>query len=877
MGVSRRDVMRSGGLALAVSTMGAAESSAKEETASRVRARDDRITLYGPVQAPVAVERAFQSLLSWMSEQGWSEYLNSAAGLDLRACRTAGDSELFKDLGRLATAEMQDFAGVRAIQPGDPAMSLLYHALASPDVQHSLIRAYPSPEQIDAIENYIYARAPLPEQGAEVWELAVFAYEYRHSSKTPHRKHADLAYARTGVARTGTNGSLWDPRARSFVNVGPDRDGSSVRVTPARYGLFLARKLSGRDTQRIGYNALDRRLDFLVPFRKLYAGCPHLDGRSLAFAQSHLDEKLARLARHFVELPYGSSLDPDKPPFVRRSASRATLTGQTTLASSDTDLATVHMLGGSAVLSPAARPLVEEAFQGSERMRFIVPPRKERVFGISNRRYSTLKLLDEPIDEAVDFILSDFIFRGGRQTTGLRSPRNGPVFINIRHRVLPGGKLQHIGNTREDETTLDRGGYEAAMFLDGLCDGCIEAELTPGAGLGAEQAPEWLKRSPRPAFSIIAAPDFFPRFDPVDLGDKDKTFLEGGTETASGGRLPANPNIRRPGKAEYAFPIDLRDRVTQTITAVVSADPRAGAQANAGSQSVREVNTLPDTMSNVFAPGWDVTYSKTAPENSGQRKVIHFATFGLGSPFPEDMKLCAAANGMWAGSSPDAARTFYPDLEKLPLLGRPATAAPLTDTELGFHPRSPAVVEHDQSSRAGWDGEHGPYVIVRAAGGTSLRVNYADMMLSDYVVNARAGRFDIGRMRHLTAEMMIERMEALRTCIDGLPGRDRVRSTRMWLVNFEEVSDWTAGAIGAGIPLALGGRDDRGKIPGVPGSAGRGSLLLFAKALGIAGNGLEIGRREQPCRAFYVCRVAARHFSYAIIDGRAPTPKLVWA
>lgn len=880
MELSRRDLFRASGTALVTGGI-AVGAEGKAVAATRDPEPLDRTAdpAGNLAEPPGQVEAAFRDLLAWMIGHGWSEYLYSTVGLDLEAALRNPDRVLIEPLPTPTAGDFADFGGLRAVQPGDPAMSLLYHALASSDValrggdgRPAPSSAYPSPAQIDALENYIYSRAKLGVEGeGDGLVLAVFAYEYRASGKTPHKRHSDLVYARTGVARAGTDACNWDPVARSYVNK-PEQNTApeAVAVTPARYGLFLARQVKRGRIFRIGKNSQDKGLTFLLPIRKLYDGCPHLHGRRLAFAEAHRDEKLFRLT-DFVPLPPGETFDTCKPPFIRRSASRAVVGVQTNLHGHDSELAGIQMLTGSATVTPAARPLVCEAFQGRKRLRFIVPRAKESHLGFtSNRRYTTLKLLKKPLLEVVDFVLSDFVFAGGRYTTGFRSPRNGPVFVNIRHKVGKDGKLVHLG-TDKDLKEIEKGGYEAAMFLDGLCDGCVEAQLEDPAGGAQGASPAWLK-PPLPAFSLVAAPDFFPRFDPIDLARKDFFFLEGGTETASGGRLPANPNIPRPSNpSERAFPPNLGDKRTLTVTAAVSAPPNQNRPERRAYRKGDGVNTLPDTVSNVFAPGWDVTYSK--------ERILYYATFGLGSPFPEDMKLCAAANGMWAGSSPDASRTFYPDLEPIPVLGRPSTAMPMTDHELGFHPASPGATEHKAPDARGWDGEYGPFVRILSGGhGSTIGVDYADMNLSDYVVNARSCRLDLGRMRQLSAADIIERMEALQACIWALPGKDKVRNTKLWLVSAEKVENWSGGASGLGIPTALGGRDGSGRIPPAPNVRGPGWLYVFAARAGKPCKGIEAGRRMQPVSRLFVCQVASRIVCSAVIDAAAGTPpELRWS
>jgi hypothetical protein len=307
-----------------------------------------------------------------------------------------------------------------------------------------------------------------------------------------------------------------------------------------------------------------------------------------------------------------------------------------------------------------------------------------------------------------------------------------------------------------------------------------------------------------------------------------------------------------------AFPINFSDKLTETMTAVVSAPASANvndAPAPRSSRAYWAVNSLPDTVSFVFAPGWDVTYSSSDDEP----KVTFLASYGLGSPFPEDMKLCAVANGMWAGSSPDASRTFFPDLEKFPLLGRPATAVPLLDDELGYHPASPAVEDHGGDAKFGWDGEFGPFVRIEA---DSFGVDFADMLLSDYVTNASAGLFDLGRMRLLSASETLVRMSALARCIKTLPGADRVRSTEMWLVSAEAVENWQDGAVGLGVPAAFALHDARNRVAAAPGIAGKGWLFLFARSKGEPMASPHAKRRFQKCKAFYLCQVSDRAVRY---------------
>src|SRR4029077_2331345 len=110
-------------------------------------------------------------------------------------------------------------------------------------------------------------------------------------------------------------------------------------------------------------------------------------------------------------------------------------------------------------------------------------------------------------------------------------------------------------------------------------------------------------------------------------------------------------------------------------------------------QWARTTSYLTDAASNQFAPGWDVTFG-------GSIWKKFYTTYGLGSPFPEDVKLCAASNSFWPAAAPDASRTF--DRKSTP------TAIPMLDEELGYHPRNPDRPP-GASTDTGWDGEHGPF------------------------------------------------------------------------------------------------------------------------------------------------------------------------
>jgi hypothetical protein len=186
-----------------------------------------------------------RAVINRLAPRGWRE-LMERHGLHLDASDLA--AELRRALvgnGGASTidrtiAGFEDFSpnGTAAIEPGDPGLSLLYHALASPNVYPTPTGSrtdddFPTLLELDTMENYIYGIAKRKLVDLDDVVVAVFAYQYRPGSTSVHGKHADMAFSRTGVARVGTVPMHYDPLRRSFW--------------PARYGAFLAqrRKLGG--------------------------------------------------------------------------------------------------------------------------------------------------------------------------------------------------------------------------------------------------------------------------------------------------------------------------------------------------------------------------------------------------------------------------------------------------------------------------------------------------------------------------------------------------------------------------------------------------------------------------------------------------------
>ncbi|PNQ95037.1 hypothetical protein C1S70_31010 (plasmid) [Azospirillum argentinense] len=739
---------------------------------------------------------------------GWGGLL-ARHGLRLDAPDQGG--ELARKLAVDRTvAGFEDFclAGERGIEPGHPAASLLYHALASPDVHPTADgspaapSAYPTLAELDAIENYIYSLAPPDLSALKNPAIAVFAYQYRPASSSTHGYHADLAFSRTGVSRVGTRSPVYDGRQRCFR---PDPlSGDGIAATPARYAAFLAeaRRPVNADPIMGRRDQNDPMRVFLFPVHKLFDGIECLPGQSIAiaFREFHVNEKLRR-----VHVPGGipvvDGFDIDAAPFLRTSDNGG-------------KLVELQQAGASILVAPTIHgALVRTARQKNTRsgkeeiVRFKVPP------ATTSNRFST-----------------------SLQIPPVNGVRTAPEYLNLRHRVernATNGELTVIDMQdwpeSEFQAALRNGKYEAAHFVDDTCDGVVTVAIDGLTAAGAAVPMELA------AYSLVTAPDFFPLADQLEvtnwvrrnLQNLQEHFSQGSPWPLCEGRMPANLELPVPGAPAGRRAFDARR--DQTITAVVGTRPLS-TETNAPDRKKRFVSFLPDAASNEFAPGWDVSLS-------GSDGTAYYAAYGLGSPFPEDAKLCAALNSFWPAVAPDASRTFR--------FTSSPTAMPLLDEEIGLHPDHPEVRAGRATGQRGWDGEYGPYF--ETVDGTAA-VNHASLERSDYVSNTLNGRVSLRATASLDAAELIRRMDALRRCIAALPpDNDLVSTTQLWLVSAKAVPDWSAPTAGRG-DSALDGD---------------GYLYVFATVNGAATSaGQDVTRRRVPLIDRYECQIASRTLAF---------------
>jgi hypothetical protein len=677
-------------------------------------------------------------------------------GLDLRA----GDLErtLLEPLPAIdrTVPGFEDFAleGGRAIEPGSPCRSLLYHALASPRVGvgggiHG-VGGFPTPAELETIENFVYAVARMSLADLEIRSdgaplaIVVFAREYRPAINTVHRRHADMCYSRTGVARVGDAPARYVPAARGYTPFdapSPHR----VRALPCRYAAYIAVQLPGR-ADRFGPMQFqqsrtitkdfggkietvvvpgDDERKFWAPVHKLFGGPECLRGMELTvrLKATHVNEKLRRV--HLALGGRGFATGWSEP-----DLSTWPFTFSTGIAEFST-----HRDDGPGLLVPVPHErLVERArTRGGRLVTFTVP---------TNKPYASS-------------------FNPGSSPSGARAT---PEYVHARHRLDGKNGVTDLGNQPDVRGLVARGGYKAVQYVDFTGDGWIEADIddrpneAPGPSL-ALQVPRRLA-----AYSMVAPVDYFPRVKQAEL-------IQWWTRSSPPGLVskvwPDNPGPPL-ALSDMRFPTNLTltgasfDAEDDTMTAVVGSLSDERAPTLVLPQREFRAVSLPDGAAGVFAPGWDTSLDRTPETDPTDEKLLvrpgvyHLAAHGLGSPFPEDAKLCAALSAFWPAASPDITRAFAP--------GRYATATPLTDDVIGV------------GGRPGWDGTPGPRLIPRAK-----EVEYYSLDYVDWVEATLQQQFRFDRISDLGPEEYAARTLVTANVYHGL-GATTTADKRRWAI-----------------------------------------------------------------------------------------------
>lgn len=147
---------------------------------------------------------------------------------------------------------------------------------------------FPTPAEIETVENYVYGAEPPAlaelESRADGRRLAivVFALHYRNTPGSVHGRHAQLCFARAGIARIGTMAPLYDAKRRTFA-VLDDARPFDFRVVPRRFAAYIGVEMTGADGSFGPQDALpgDKDLAFWVPLHKLFSGPECIAGLDL--------------------------------------------------------------------------------------------------------------------------------------------------------------------------------------------------------------------------------------------------------------------------------------------------------------------------------------------------------------------------------------------------------------------------------------------------------------------------------------------------------------------------------------------------------------------------------------------------------------------
>jgi hypothetical protein len=333
-----------------------------------------------------------------------------------------------------------------------------------------------------------------------------------------------------------------------------------------------------------------------------------------------------------------------------------------------------------------------------------------------------------------------------------------PEYVHARTRSR-NGQLEDLNEHTDVIGEMKRKAYDALHYIDFTGEGWVT--------LASPQIDE-SNLDVLPAYALVSAPDLYPASGQYELSEWSRSnqvppFFRNSLWSIeptplSETRLPAN--LQLPGS-----PFSRTDR---TVTAVVAMGNRAGGPPPLWpqQQDARRTSMLPDDAAGVFAPGWDVARDRTA----GSAGVDHLAAYGLGSPFPEDAKLCAALSTFWPAVAPDVYRTFVK-----PVGNTNGTIAPMTDEEIG------------QLGTLPWDGIPGPRVV---SVGAQAFVEFPAFLNADYVHQALENRFSIRLTAQITAEEYQARVIVACRFFSVLSNLGNLRAERnRWLIlSFREIT-----------------------------------------------------------------------------------------
>jgi len=660
-----------------------------------------------------------------LAAHGWRDLILRASG---RAIDLTGRN-LKASLGKRLRVDRSvpgfaDFGGRQGIEPGDPGGSLLYHAFASPAVQAESLTDYPTLAEIEAVENYVYGVRPptlaslQARAGADVLAVVVFAVEYRTARDAVHGDRADLVFSRTGVARMGDEGPVYNARLRAFEPLDPAKP-FSFRTIPQRYAAFIARRAKG-DGSFGPQDALenDDERTFWVPVHKLFSGSECIRGLDLQLELSthYRNEKLRRFHRYMRNQGFFTEWagdDLDQFPFVIKDEMIAAFSRNPSW--------------GSGVVEPRPAPFVNRARYKDRWLSFEVPGDWATTPGVLY--FSSGQVLagsdeipripepDSPVSPSVGepegppTPVEDEDWYAYFADLSPDTDRYAPEYISVRHRLLPDGSLEDLNKRPDMMAFIRKGGYQAQHFIDFSGGGWVQARAR---GLPDEF------RIGIPAASLISPPDFFPYVSQRDLTNWWKSETPEAVRAALWA-IPPYPLSQRRMAGDINLPLGFNIN-DDTSTALVAHPRSSRGPAHPPTPRLHRASGLPDNSPGVFDPGWDASQGVFYAAD-GQMLQRYLQNHGLGTPFVEDVKLCAALGSYWPAIAPDSTRSWTP-LKKAPGELYPwPTIVPLTDVETGIEPLPDGRLMP-------WDGVRGPQIVER---GGRRYARYQDIDRADYI------------------------------------------------------------------------------------------------------------------------------------------------
>jgi hypothetical protein len=495
----------------------------------------------------------------------------------------------------------------------------------------------------------------------------------------------------------GTTVPRYDERLRGFDSLDAG-NAFAFRTMPQRFAAYLAMHVPGdrasfgpmeyvegeRDHAGTGG---DQHRMFWVPLHKLFAGGECIAGHNLKLelVSGFRNEKLRRFHLKLQALGFSTEwigADLDRYPFVITDEAIASLSRRRDY--------------GPGVLEPRPAPFVNRARFRGRWLTFTVPPgwseRQESLY------FSSGQILEGEPDTEPSYM----------QGLAQQTDRSAPEYVSLRHRVLDDGSIEDLNSRPDMWEVLRAGGYAAQHFVDFSGDGWVSAVVDGlPRGLGAV----------RPAFATVSPPDFFPLVSQREL----TTWWESKVPAAVRNALWAVPphslaSRRMAANVQLGRGFSVYD---DTMTCVVSHP--AAQTPELPDLGPSRYSGLPDHSPGVFDPGWDASQGLVFTDPS--RPLRRFLqTYGLGTPFVEDVKLCAALGSYWPAIAPDGTRNFTP-LKAAAGFPYPwPTIVPLTDEETGILPADGRFLP--------WDGVNGPHVVERDG---ARMVRYADIDRVDYI------------------------------------------------------------------------------------------------------------------------------------------------